>query len=156
MSCEGACLTVTSPLVGAGQGERYDSHCVSFTSEITPFEFCVTPLASSVSLPPLSLSLPRKGGGNDVALLCPARGFSIREWHWIPGTLITYLYILLCHDSHSAPQRVLLEGRVATRELAGVLPTLTRPGPVTVACSVFLDCTLSTLMRSPCAPGSSA
>ena len=42
------------------------------------------------------------------------------------------------------------------RSAARAAPTLTRPGPMTVACRTFLDCTLSTLMTSPSAPPSIA
>src|SRR5262249_27429797 len=134
--------------------DGYSIHRACFISEVSTLATRTASFTLSVLWPPLSLSLPHKGGGNAVApLRAPPRlGLRVR----VPTLAIGYLYMFLCHDSHSAPQRVLLEGRVATRELARLLPTLTRPGPVTVACSVFLDCTLSTLMRSPCAPVSSA
>src|SRR6185369_12598746 len=152
----GACLMVPSPLAGEGQGGGYNVHCACLKSDVPAPAFPTASPMLRVLSPPLSLYLPRKGGGNAVAPLCTTSGLSICVSYRIAKMLIRCLHVLLCHDSHSAPQRVLLEGRVATRELAGVLPTLTRPRPVTVACSVFLDCTLSTLMRSPCAPGSSA
>ncbi len=65
--------TLPSPLVGEGQGEGCNSAAVGFISNdpTSPakcsrpsFSSCRTSLALSASRPPLSLSLPHKGGGN--------------------------------------------------------------------------------------------
>src|SRR6266478_7378915 len=77
LSCEGARPTVPSPLVGEGQGEEYNMHCICFMlrpdkCSRPSLRVCGRdePRARCLS-PPLSLSLPHKGGGNAVALLCP-------------------------------------------------------------------------------------
>ncbi len=77
VSCEGACPTVPSPLVGEGQGEGWRrltgrEACPDASTEAG----CICLLdrryrADAVRVVPLSLSLPHKGGGNAVALLCP-------------------------------------------------------------------------------------
>jgi hypothetical protein len=77
VSCEGACLTVPSPLVGEGQGEgwRRDPSvegCLANTSEQRPLLDCRNK-NEAAPLTPLSLSLPHKGGGNAVALFAPNR-----------------------------------------------------------------------------------
>src|SRR5262245_8561039 len=76
-SCEGARQTVPSPLVGEGQGEgrlpsterenvhRHENGGLHFSG--LRYE---TDAVRAVPLS-LSLSLPHKGGGNDVAPLCP-------------------------------------------------------------------------------------
>src|SRR5215470_7414024 len=63
MSCEGASLTVPSPLAGEGQGEGW-RQSTTREAEVPASEYKTTP----VPMAPPSLSLPRKGGGNDVAL----------------------------------------------------------------------------------------
>jgi len=79
MSREGARLTVPSPLVGEGQGEGYKRHKACLQAEgwqeqslsLMRVELAHrNNFARCALLPPLSLSLslPHKGGGNDVAL----------------------------------------------------------------------------------------
>src|SRR5262245_9528826 len=75
VSCEGARHTVPSPLVGEGQGEgwlpsterenvhRHENGGLHFSG--LRYE------TDAVRAVPLSLSLPHKGGGNDVAPLYP-------------------------------------------------------------------------------------
>src|SRR5215470_11461383 len=71
MSCEDACPTVPSPLVGEGQGEGW-RRCTENEGWLR--------LARRVGrryepqaalLPPLPVPPPHKGGGNAVAMLCP-------------------------------------------------------------------------------------
>ena len=79
MSCEGACHSVPSPLVGEGQGEGWQralsARLISFiesrTMAIPHLSLSGDMRQGSVRVLPLSLSLPHKGGGNDVELLCP-------------------------------------------------------------------------------------
>src|SRR5262249_34430958 len=87
VSCEGARRTVPSPPVGEGQGGGYNTHCVCFGSETEQMPPTVAlesvhrksfPLGAP--WPPLSLSLPHKGGGNDVALLCPTARMHSRSY----------------------------------------------------------------------------
>jgi hypothetical protein len=76
--CEGARHMVPSPLVGEGQGEGWPQS----TEDEAPPDWrtvngCRAGLigswirTKSSAAIPLSLSLPHKGGGNVVALLCP-------------------------------------------------------------------------------------
>jgi hypothetical protein len=69
MSYEDARLTVPSPLVGEGQGEGYNRHKACFQVEVLLNLEAAhkSNLTRGASPPPLSLSLPHKGGGNDVA-----------------------------------------------------------------------------------------
>src|SRR5262245_57192984 len=69
--CEERCHSVPSPLAGEGQGGGY--HCAS-VSRLTSTNESELSLSNRMhwpkarcSSPPLSLSLPRKGGGNRVA-----------------------------------------------------------------------------------------
>src|SRR5919198_6211506 len=77
VSCEGACPTVPSPLVGEGQGEGWrrtlSARLVSSTDSQTMAGSIYWPQheTDAVRVVPLSLSLPHKGGRNAVALLCP-------------------------------------------------------------------------------------
>ena len=79
MSGEGECHTVPSPLAGEGQGEGYNKHCACFKSEAEQEELAPPSIelrhrfriALGTLSPPLPLSLPHKGGGNDVAPLRP-------------------------------------------------------------------------------------
>jgi hypothetical protein len=98
--CEGARHMVPSPLVGEGQGEGWPQS----TEDGAPPDWrtangCVAGLiglwirTKSSAAAPLSLSLPHKGGGNVVALLCPsprnapASGFEMCAWRGAqPGT----------------------------------------------------------------------
>jgi len=91
-SCEGPRHSVPSPLAGEGQGGGYNRHCICFHSICFQFEAgqnnpecfsCLgsaqrTSFALGALSPPLSLSLPRKGGGNVVALAFANRAMSLR------------------------------------------------------------------------------
>src|SRR5262249_37120213 len=79
MRCEGACHTVPSPLAGEGQGEGWRQ---GTEPKVSPVQKDSRPTAGAhllghryktkaVRVVPPSLSLPRKGGGNHVAPLCP-------------------------------------------------------------------------------------
>src|SRR6266702_3164014 len=76
LACDWAelCHSVPSPLVGEGQGEGYNTHCLCFVSAVQQMRPAValestheTGLALNAPSPPLSLSLPHKGGGNRAA-----------------------------------------------------------------------------------------
>jgi hypothetical protein len=65
------CPSVPSPLVGEGQGEGYNTHSICFASldrqtqpTLVPESADGTSFTLSTLSPPLSLSLPHKGGGN--------------------------------------------------------------------------------------------
>jgi hypothetical protein len=65
------CHIVPSPLAGEGQGEGYNTHCICFDSQQIQPTVVQSVRGSNFTLgalsPPLSLSLPHKGGGNRVA-----------------------------------------------------------------------------------------
>src|SRR5262245_38740444 len=93
VSYEGVGHIVPSPLVGEGQGEGYytQEDCFRFDSTQNHPSVLVLldplhriNLARRTLSPPLSLSLslPRKGGGNVVALLCPTATLHSRS---LPG-----------------------------------------------------------------------
>ena len=80
--CEKRCHSVPSPLAGEGQGEGYAaSTMVAFNSMSFSLDAQVAiakSVARSASSPPLSLSLPRKGGGNRVARTFAHHGLQAR------------------------------------------------------------------------------
>src|SRR5919198_3785710 len=81
------CHSVPSPLVGEGQGEGYNTHGICFM--LWPINAASHRLRvcggdeprAQCSSPPLSLSLPHKGGGNRGArtfathAMCPRTNF---------------------------------------------------------------------------------
>src|SRR5262249_30730576 len=78
LSCEGARHNVPSPLVGEGQGGGWQR---STEREADPMRrdengdcqlFRLSDKIAAVRGVPPSLSLPHRGGGNDVARLCPS------------------------------------------------------------------------------------
>jgi hypothetical protein len=80
MSFEDSCHTVPSPLAGEGQGGGWQQRTQREPKSVPKLNAweseelllpCLRFETGAAPAVPLSLSLPRKGGGNDVALLCP-------------------------------------------------------------------------------------
>src|SRR5262249_18449368 len=85
--------TVPSPLVGEGQGEGWRQSTEWETSRVRRFKSDGSLHLSSpryetnaVHSAPLSLSLPRKGGGNPVPPPCPMLGQPSRRFWQNAGT----------------------------------------------------------------------
>jgi hypothetical protein len=94
------CPNVPSPLVGEGQGEGYNTHCLFFVSAVQQVRLAVVlqyaheiTIALGALLPPLSLSLPHKGGGNRGARTFATH--AMRLWaDFQPGIGAPFSFIL--------------------------------------------------------------
>src|SRR5262249_24922752 len=81
------CHMVPSPLAGEGQGGGYNTHCLCFVSVAQQMRASCrsrvflhrTNFALPALSPPLSLSLPRKGGGNRVARTFASHAMCLRH-----------------------------------------------------------------------------